>query len=639
MPFFVAVLTQQHESDFKIPAYAPNQQVQFQDRRKYKTHAASCTYQPLTMRIIIRHLVHPSPTTVFKNYRSILSPRRLYTTKKPPSPNHTTTTLKMGSTSINLPTIRLDTTLTDLYKLADPSTAHLRLGLVLCGVNSAIALTPSFPRNKKYLYQDSPFNNIPPSELKAVADATSNPHNGTSDLQRSIALKYLSLIPQRDAFIAGGPQTPTIFFNVQPGSAEQEAHDAREAEQTLAVLSPEQRPKLVFCSGPADISVRELGIERLAVKIMLDDLEKEGYPLVVDQETQWFLNSKAGLAESGLPTPRAEVVDVDGHVPVPALECCEVCKEGDQGKGGMKFIPAGCTGTRGRWVEKQMREIVENVEARKTPFVFKTQQTFGGAGTWVVSDEAKKRELVEELTDDETGVLRKLLSQVTVKNEQMKPGSVVLSEMVRDPVGDYGVTFLVGKGGEAHFLAASEQMINEDNAWIGSTINYARQEKLKEKFQGIMRQTAEWVGKRGYIGPVGIDILETKKIPEDEQLQKNGVSSADGEKTAHYIVDLNVRTSGSLALPLLKGHFTSRGLTCASSFSTTVKGSRKEFMETWREAFESGRMLIMAWYEDKTSNGGEEVESIGDVVVGGKDEKDLQHLMKRVRESTEEVTF
>ncbi|KAK1776355.1 hypothetical protein QBC45DRAFT_333082 [Copromyces sp. CBS 386.78] len=547
----------------------------------------------------------------------------------------------MGSTSINLPTIRLDTTLTDLYKLADPSTAHLRLGLVLCGVNSAIALTHSFPRNKKYLYQDSPFNNIHPSELKAVADAASNPHKGTSDLQRTIALKYLSLLPQRDAFIAGGPQTPTIFFNVQPGSAEQEAHDAHEAEQTLAVLSPEQRPRFVFCSGPAEIPVKELGIERLAVKIMLDDLEKEGYPLVVGLETQWFLNSKAGLAESGLPTPRAEVVDVEGYVPpVTPEKCCEVCKEEDLSvKGGMKYIPTGCTGKRGRWVDEQMRKIVGKVEAKQAPFVFKTQQTFGGAGTWVVSDEAKKRDLVKELTDDETGVLRKLLSQVTAKNTQMKPGSVVLSEMVRDPLGDYGVTFLVGKGGEAHFLAASEQMINEDNAWIGSTINYARQERLKEKFEAIMRQTAEWVGKHGYIGPVGIDILETKHIPRGEQLQRNGVSSADGQKTAHYIVDLNVRTSGSLALPLLKGHFTSRGMTCASSFSTAVKGSRKEFMETWREEFESGRMLIMAWYEDNTSDREKEVKSIGDVVVGGKDEKDLQDLMKRVRERTEEVTF
>ncbi|KAL0468834.1 hypothetical protein QR685DRAFT_445226 [Neurospora intermedia] len=543
----------------------------------------------------------------------------------------------MGSATINLPTIHLDTTLTDLYKLADPSTAHLRLGLVLCGVNSAIALTPSFPRKKKYLYQDSPFNNIPPAELKDAAASST-----TTDLQRSIALKYLSLIPQRDAFITGGPHTPTIFFNVSPGSALQEAHDRHEAEATIAVLSPEQRPKLVFCSGPAEIPVKELGIDRLAVKVMLDDLERKGYPLVVNQETQWFLNSKAGLAESGLPTPRAEVVDVEGFVPpLAGGECCEVCRAEDDvvGKGGMGFVPAGCKGARGRWMGEQMKRIVESVDARQAPFVFKTQQTFGGAGTWVVSDEEKKRELVKKLMDDETGVLRKLLSQVTAKNQQMKPGSVVLSEMVRDPVGDYGVTFLVRKGGEATFLAASEQMINEDNAWIGSTINYARQERLKEKFEGIMRQTAEWVGKHGYIGPVGIDVLETTDIPKDELVQGNGISSVDGERTAQYIVDLNVRTSGSLALPLLKGHFTSRGVTCASSFSTTLRGSRKQFMETWREEFETGRMLIMAWYEDDTGSEEKEVESIGDVVVGGKDEKDLQNLMKRVRESTEEVTF
>ncbi|KAJ4415369.1 hypothetical protein N0V85_002753, partial [Neurospora sp. IMI 360204] len=193
----------------------------------------------------------------------------------------------MGSTTINLPTIHLDTTLTDLYKLADPPPR-----------TSAIALTPSFPRNKKCLLSSNP------SEEKKTS----------KDLQRSIALKYLSLTPQRDAFIAGGgPSTPTIFFSISPGCASQEAHDRREAETTIAVLAPErQRPKLVFCSGPSSIPVRELGIDRLAVKIMLDDLERQGYPLVVDQETQWFLNSKARLAESGLPTPRAEVVVVEG---------------------------------------------------------------------------------------------------------------------------------------------------------------------------------------------------------------------------------------------------------------------------------------------------------------------------------------
>ncbi|KAK3396218.1 hypothetical protein B0T20DRAFT_417085 [Sordaria brevicollis] len=598
------------------------------------------------MRIVFQQLAHRPSTSVFKSPIFILSPggrvRRPYTTttkllSSTPKQTTSTVTLKMGSTAINLPTIRLDTTLADLYKLADPSTAHLRLGLVLCGVNSAIALSSSFPRNKKYLYQDSPFNNIPPSDLKDAS--TTNPSSTkATDLQRSIALKYLSLIPQRDAFIAGGPSTPAIFFNVSPGSPEQEAHDRHEAEMTLSVLDPDQKPKLVFCSGPADIPIKELGIERLAVKIMLDDLEKQKYPLVVDMQTQWFLNSKAGLAESGLPTPRAEVVHVEGYLPgTTATECCETCKEEDAKKGRMKFVPAGCKGVRGKWVEEQVTKIVEKIEARQTPFVFKTQQTFGGAGTWVISNKEKKRELVEELTNDETGVLRKLLSQVTAKNQQMKPGAVVLSEMVRDPVGDYGVTFLMKKGGEAKFLAASEQMINEDNAWIGSTINYARQEKLRKKFEGIMRQTAEWVGKHGYIGPVGIDILETKDIPQGEKLQENGTSSADGDKTAHYIVDLNVRTSGSLALPLLKGHFTSRGMTCASSFSTTVKGSRKEFMETWREEFESGRMLIMAWYEDNADQEG--VKSIGDVVVGGKDEKNLQDLMKRVRETTEEVTF
>ena len=42
------------------------------------------------------------------------------------------------------------------------------------------------------------------------------------------------------------------------------------------------------------------GIDLLAAKMALDDLE--GFPLAVDLETHYFLNSKAALATSGLPT-------------------------------------------------------------------------------------------------------------------------------------------------------------------------------------------------------------------------------------------------------------------------------------------------------------------------------------------------
>ena len=61
---------------------------------------------------------------------------------------------------------------------------------------------------------------------------------------------------------------------------------------------------------------------------------------------------------------------------------------------------------------------------------------------------------------------------------------------------------------------------------------------------------------------------------------------------------------------------------------------RDEFIEKWREEFESGRTCILSWYEDRRAGC-----SIADVAVGGVDEIRLQEEMKRIRDTTHEVTF
>jgi len=507
---------------------------------------------------------------------------------------------------VKLPTIKLDATLAELYKRASPKNANTRLGFVFCGVNSGLDLSPEFPRNTKFLYQDSPFNTIPRQEL-----TTDN-----VELQRSLAMKYLSLIPQRDAFIAG--RAPVVLFNVGH-TPEKVAHDQREADATMSVLDPSQKPELVFCPGPASIPMSEYGIDKIAYKIVLDGLRD--YPLTHDLETHWFLNSKAALALSGLPTPRSEIIQVEGFGDE-ASECCKICTTD---KGELVFIPVGCTGNRGVWFEQQSKRVVEAIRRRPVPFVLKNQQTFGGAGTWVVVTEKQKEDLLRDMSSED-GALRKLLSQVTKSNHHLNPGSIIISDLVENPIGDYGITFITTESGKAIFLAASEQMIDDNNAWVGSTIDYRHQRSLHEKFGPLIERTAEWVAKHGYFGPVGIDVLETETPGQTD--------SHTGEQTAYHIVDLNVRTSGSLSLPLLSEHFTSRGLNCASSFSLTVKGGRRDFIERWKDQFEAGQMLILSWYEDLDAK-----ESIADVVVGAVDGKELQKKMGEVRDATEEVTF
>ena len=210
-----------------------------------------------------------------------------------------------------------------------------------------------------------------------------------------------------------------------------------------------------------------------------------------------------------------------------------------------------------------------------------------------------------------------MLSHITSENEHLRPGTVLLMQMIEDPVADYGITFFVGeREGSATFLAASEQMIDRENAsWIGSTISYDHQATLQQKFSPLVGKIAHWLHKQGYLGPAGIDILESK----DGDLQ---------------IVDLNVRTSGSLRLPLMRTHFTSRGFWSACSMCITAGESREQFCQQWRTETEAGQLCILAWYEDENVS-----KSFGDVVVGAEDRERLGGILEEVREATEQVTF
>lgn len=511
---------------------------------------------------------------------------------------------------IQLPTVHLDTTLTDLVKRACPKYAHKRLAYLHSLGHCGIGLSPHVRRNKRFLYQDGSFVQTPRADLSEA----------NTDLCRSLATKYLSVVPQRDTFITGA--SVAVFFDSGADDAEA-AHARREAEATISVLDDAQRPELVHCPGPSSMPLAESGIDLIAgYKTALDGLAPGDVPLMVDLDKHWFLNSKGALAASGLPTPRTEVVEVSGFA-VPARECCDVCRRQAAGHDEQRVlpaIPAGCDGQRGRWLRKHEQRITSAVEGRAVPFAFKTQQTFGGGGTWLVGSDREKRRLLRRLAEDDDGVVRRLLPLVDRGNHHLRPGSVLLSDLVRDPIGNHGATFCVTEAGGVVFMGVSEQLIAGDGkAWVGSVISYRSQARLHRRLRPLMEQAARWLSREHkYCGPVGMDVLEARA----------------GDDTEFYIVDLNVRTSGSMSLPLLKGHFTSRGLFCAGICTVTTPKRRHEFVEQWRSEFSSGSMIILSWHEDLRSGA-----SVGSVVMGAEDKETLEDKIEELKSSAEEVTF
>ena len=353
-------------------------------------------------------------------------------------------------------------------------------------------------------------------------------------------------------------------------------------------------------------------IDRLSSKLILDGIAgMVGEKMLVNPDTLWYLNSKEALAKSGLPTPKADIVEVQGHCPS-ASGCCDTCEA--KANEGDIVVPDNCTGPRKRWVGEQSLRVTSAIESQSLPFVFKNQQTFGGAGTYIITKERDRNKLLEQLLQGE--ILVRMLSHVTSENQHLRPGTVLLTEMIEDAVADNGITFFVGESGPAIFLAASEQMIDPDGAsWTGSTISYAHQGSLRDKFCALVCRIGHWLHEHDYVGPAGVDILESK----NGDLQ---------------IVDLNVRTSGSLCLPLMRNHFTSRGFHFAVSMSITAEESRQAFCKQWQAEIESGQICILAWYEDDNHG-----KSFGDIVICAEDEARLQKVLDEVRKATDQVTF
>ena len=501
---------------------------------------------------------------------------------------------------LDLPSVTLDTTLADLYGNGLEQIAVERVALVLCAANSELGSSSHLSRNRKYLYQDSTFSN---AKKNASAEET-------REAQRHMAIKYLSLVPQHDAFAAGDMKV--ILFNLDKEVEEENAHSKKEAIRTMDNLNSNQRPDLVFLPGPSDISLKKLKIDRLAVKMELDELV--AFPTTVSLDTHYFLNSKGGLATSGLPTPRCDVLELESIAPN-SDSCCETCRATPNSRS----IPAGCSGSRAPWLASQISRITNRISRQPIPFICKNQQTFGGGGTFQVSTEEDRKQLIEKLSSQ---ILPKLLSQVTPENAHLHPATILLSELVDSPIADIGLTFFITKAGETIFLAVTEQTVDDDKAWIGSKISYPAQRGFKDKYSPIMHDIGTWLHRYGYYGPCGADILET--------------SPAAGENgPSLHIVDLNVRTSGSLVLGLLGGHFSERrGLHEASSFSVTVKMTRESFIDKLARQFQEGRVVIVSWYEDIKSG-----VSLANLVIGGKDRDDLEENIKIVKQNASEIHF
>lgn len=493
--------------------------------------------------------------------------------------------------------VKLDVTLAELYHIDDDEidSPHAPV-LVNAFPSSDLAMTSRYPRNTKYLYQDSE-NSKPWSS----SDRTRLP--------RIMAIKLLSLLGQRYTFAAG--DMPVILFDpdvdVDPHGLRSPSgnHAKAEALRTSSILHLHQRPQLRFIAGPEDLELDHSG-ERLAVAMPLDALGR--LPHVVRPDIHYDILSKACLAISGLPTPQSQVIHLMSNKAVQSM--ATRCP-------GF-FLDSLTAFTQSEidifrtQVNVASENALKHVLAHVLPFVLKQTLTVSGGGTYIVHTEAQRQALTRKLRST---IIPMLLSSSTNVNAHLHPATLILSTYIR-AVHSYGITFFVSRvNGACHFISCSNQDFDDAGFWTGGFIEYLEQPYLAMRFSATLRMVGAFLFSRGYYGPVGIDVLE----------------DAHG---GQWVVDMNVRTPGSLPVGVLKGHFsTERGLHVAYMLSgIRLPYSRDSFFEIFRVQFEEGRIVIVAWYEEIPD--GNDGVSWANLAMGGETRKELYELLAKIRDAT-----
>ncbi|KAL9106705.1 MAG: hypothetical protein Q9227_008274 [Pyrenula ochraceoflavens] len=460
------------------------------------------------------------------------------------------------------PTITLDTTLAELYQKNLPNGQRPRIAIIPCGWTSGVDLGPDMPRNKKLIFQD-------PVTMAAYRDAS---QFQTEDASREMQLKFLAMVSQRDALGAGDMGVVIFEFD----SKEQNRSASREeVGRTIAQLAPHQQPQLLLCKNPDGLKecLRKGNIDLVLPKLPLDCLEQVSLTCSVD--ASYYLHSKTGLTESGLPIPKSTIIAPPAFSDTP------------------------------EWREKAKSHVISQIAAQTPPFVLKTNQSGGGGGVFIVRDQSAKDSTLEDFSSH---IIPNLLASVTTSNAYLAPANLVIQEFIPTTTGNWGLTFFLGASGTCTFLQAPTQQLSSDgSSWLGNRLSFPDRDRLERKLSPIMHEIGAWLHKHGYYGPAGADVVETES----------------GEL---LVVDVNSRIPGAWTISLMQGFFErERGFHEACSQNVTVKMPREEFvgMEKLKRFFEEGRAVIVSWYWDEVRK-----VSYGTLFVAGEGEKEMEEVLE-----------
>jgi hypothetical protein len=403
------------------------------------------------------------------------------------------------------------------------------------------------------------------SQAKFTYQYTLQAENKTAESLKMLSAK---LVPQRYGFSAGRMSLIIPDLDVQ---CNDNMHpDYTDVIQNLAQLPTFQQPNVGFEKDLKSLSLRPGA--HIAAMFPADCLLH--LPHIVDPSIHFEILSKRGLALSGLPTPVSKVIDTilsPSDVHDPALRRSEVAR------------------------------MTYQIEKQPLPFFVKLPQTVSGVGVFEVFTDTD-RTRVKAILDRHLG---DMLRRINDLNYDIHPCSLVLQEHIRGTV--MALSMFVTKKGRPIFIACCKQRFDEDHHWIGGTISYKQQRHLEKLYANTVYKVAEFLHRKGYYGPAGIDIIT-------DQGGNN------------YVVDLNVRITGTYHLGLLGGHFVQRGLFEVTMVTRYFDCFRTTFEETFAKEIQNGSLIISGWVHDELTG-----HSCAAINVGGRDSLRMEQTLDKVK--------
>lgn len=366
---------------------------------------------------------------------------------------------------------------------------------------------------------------------------------------------------------------PAVILTLGQRDTDLARHDlpflpVEDFQKSISVLPQDQRPFITFRSHPDETILGPNSA--IALSRPTDCLAH--LPHLTDPEVHYEILSKRGLAHSSLPSPPSTVVDTV----IPPNTWRDPVK-----------------------ISAEAARMARSLDSYKMPFVVKLPQS-AGKGTFILSTEMQRTQLKEMLQLQ----LEAMLAQLTDANYDMHPCSLVLQDYISGKV--VALSLFVTRAGRPVFVGCCKQKFNDEGHWVGGSISYRNQNKLRERYAECMAQAAEFLHQKGYYGPAGIDIL----------------TSTSGKQ---YIIDLNVRITGTFNLGLVTGHFTKRGLGKAMLKAAYFSCSRAEFEQHFAAELHEGRIIITAWTYDESI-----ALSYGVFMIGGSNSPEIKRQLMEV---------